>query len=139
MSRGSYSSNVFATAGMVSVTAFAIGWVTWLAVPLSIWIGGSGVVVDPKIAYVILQVGAAIVFGVGGIFLGLTLIVLRLGSGGRLPAWLRWFSLAVGVLALASMAWLPFFPLLLWGLVAGVWMIAARGESDSAGQVQPTA
>jgi hypothetical protein len=61
------------------------------------------------------------------------------GSGGRLPAWFRWFSLVVGVLALASMAWLPFFPLLLWGIVAGVWMIAARRGRESAGQAQPAA
>ena len=87
----------------------------------------------------ILQVGAVIVFGVGGIFLGLTLIVLMLGSAGRLPAWLRWFSLVVGVLALASMAWLLFAPPLLWGLVAGVWMIAAGRGSETSGAAQPAA
>lgn len=136
LSKGSLSANVFAATGLVSVTAFAIGWAVWLEVPLSKWIGGSDVVINAKISYVILQVGAVIVFGVGGTFLGVTLIVLMLGSLGRLPSWFRWFTLVVGVLALASMAWLPFFPLLLWGLVAGVWLIAGARGSGTGGEAQ---
>jgi hypothetical protein len=122
---GSFLSDVYAGTSLVAVAGFAIGWLAWLAVPLAKTIGGSAVVVDPRIGYVILQVGGVVVFGVGGIFLGVTLIALFLGSRGALAGWLRWLTLVVGVLGLASMAWLPFFPLLLWGLVAGIWLVSA--------------
>ena len=136
---GSLLANVFSTTTLVSIAAFAIGWAAWLSPPLAIAIGGSSsVVIDGRVTYVVLQIGGVIIFGVAGTFLGVTLIALMIGSGQTLPTWLRWFTLIVGVLALASMAWLPFFPLLLWGLVAGIWMIASGHKDEPAGQPQPT-
>ena len=133
----SFLASVFSTTGLVSVTAFAIGWVTVYSVPVAIAYGGSNeVVIDPKLTYVLAQAGWVIMFGVGGTFLGLTLIALMLGSRQTLPAWLRWFTLIAGVLGLASMAWIPHFALLLWSLVAGVWLIAAGRAEAPAGQPQ---
>jgi hypothetical protein len=60
------------------------------------------------------------------------LIALMIGSAQTLPPWLRWFTLIVGALALGSMAWLPFFPLLLWGLVIGIWLLSSAGKTDVA-------
>jgi hypothetical protein len=34
-------------------------------------------------------------------------------------------TLGAGVIGLASVAWFPFFVLLVWGVVAGVWMLVA--------------
>ena len=128
---GSLLANVFSTTSVVSIVAFAIGWAAWLSPPLAIAIGGShSVIIDPTVTYVILQVGGVIIFGVAGIFLGVTLIALMIGSGQTLPAWLRWFTLIIGILALGSMAWLPFFPLLLWGLVIGLWLLISSGKDD---------
>lgn len=129
LAEGSLLANTYSATGLLSVTGFAIGWAAWLTPPLAIAIGGSGVVIDPTVTYVILQVGGIIVFGVGGTFLGVTLIALMIGSSQTLPAWLRWFTLVVGVLGLASAAWLPFFPLLLWGIIAGIWLVASSRSS----------
>jgi len=113
--------------------------VTVFSVPVAIAYGGSNeVMIDPKVTYVLAQVGWVIMFGVGGTFLGLTLIALMLGSRQTLPAWLRWFTLIAGVLGLASMAWIPHFALLLWSLVIGVWLIAAGRAEGPAGQPRPT-
>jgi hypothetical protein len=131
--------SVFSATSLVSITGFAIGWAAWLTPPLAIAIGGSSVLIDPKVTYVILQVGGIIVFGIGGIFLGVTLIALMIGSSQTLPAWFRWFTLVVGVLALASPAWLPFFPLLLWGLVAGIWLVASGRNAAPVAEPQPAA
>jgi len=131
VTEGSFLATVFATTSLVSVTGFAVGWAAWLAAPLSHAYGGSSVAIDPKVAYVILQVGAVIFFGVGATFLGLSLITLMIGSAQTLPTWLRWFSLIVGVLGLASLAWIPFFPLLLWGLVIGIWLLASSRKTDT--------
>ena len=134
----SFLSDLFWGTSLVSVTAFAIGVVAWFVVPISIAIGGSSsVVIDPTVTYVILQVGGTIMFGVGAVFLGLTLIVLMIGSRQTLPAWLRWFTLIAGVLGLASMAYFPFFAVLLWGLITGLWLATAGRCDVPAGEPQP--
>ena len=130
--QGSLLANVFSTTSLVSIAAFAIGWAAWLGPPLAIAIGGSrSVIIDPTVTYVVLQIGGVIIFGVAGTFLGLTLITLMIGSAQTLPSWLRWFTLIIGILALGSMAWLPFFPLFLWGLVIGIWLLVSSGKGDS--------
>jgi hypothetical protein len=140
LAEGSFVANVFSTTSLVSIVAFAIGWAAWLGPPLAIAIGGSrSVIIDPTVTYVVLQIGGVIIFGVAGIFLGLTLITLMLGSGSTLPAWLRWFTLVIGALALGSMAWLPFFPLLLWGLVIGTWLIVSSGKAEAEAPVPQAA
>ena len=135
----SFLANVCSGTSLVAVTSFAVGWVTALAVPLAMAYGGSSVVIDPKVTFVIAEVGWSVMFGVGGTFLGLTLIALMIGSRQSLPAWLRWFTLVVGVLGLGSLAWIPFFALLLWGLVVGLWLIAAgrAGAGLSVSQPRP--
>jgi hypothetical protein len=60
------------------------------------------------------------------------------GSRQTLPTWLRWLALIAGALGLAWMAWIPHFALLLWSLVAGVWLIAAGRAEAPAGQPQPS-
>jgi len=55
-----------------------------------------------------------------------------LASHGQLPNWLRWLTLVVGVLAIASPALFPAFAIPIWGIVIGVWLIAAGRASRSA-------
>ncbi|HEY1336992.1 MAG TPA: hypothetical protein VGF59_05750, partial [Bryobacteraceae bacterium] len=71
-------------------------------------------------------------FAAGGIMLGAALLVLAVNSSGELPTWLRWLTGVAGVLGLASPAFFPFFALLLWSLVIGIWTLT----SDSAAAPQ---
>jgi hypothetical protein len=129
---------VYWSASMLSVTGFAIGWVTVLTVPIARAFGGSSVVViDPALTYTIAEIGWVIMFAVGGTFLGVALIASAIGSAQAYPAWLRWFTLIVGVLGLASLAWFPFFALLIWAVVASLWLIAAGRTGAPAAQPRP--
>jgi hypothetical protein len=122
----SLTATVFWSASLLSVAGLAIGWVTVLTVPISRAFGGSTIVViDPALTYTITEIGWVIMFAVGGTFLGVALITSVIGSAQAYPAWLRWFTLVVGVLGLASLAWIPFFALLIWAIITSLWLIAA--------------
>jgi hypothetical protein len=71
------------------------------------------------------------IYGSGGFMLGFALIALMVASRGMLPGWLRWLTLIIGVLAIAAPAYLPAFAIPVWGLVIGVWLIAAGRASRS--------
>jgi hypothetical protein len=125
MADESHARSVFWACGVVAAAAFACGWGVATVVPIAMAYGGSGVTVAPPVVYVIVEAGWVMVVGAGGVLLALSLIVFALASVAALPSWLRWVTLGAGVIGLASVAWFPFFVLLLWGLVAGVWMLVA--------------
>jgi hypothetical protein len=127
---------IFWASGLGAAAAFAIGWAIVLTPPGSLALGG-GEAADPRTSYLITQAGWIIVLGVGGLLLGAALIVLALDSGRALPAWLRWVTLAAGVLGLASIAFLPFFALLIWGLVIGGWLLASGGRTPEPAAAAP--
>ncbi len=129
----SLTATVFWSASLLSLAGFAIGWVTVLTVPIARAFGGTSVVViDPALTYTITEIGWVIMFGVGGTFLSVALVAAAIGAAQALPAWLRWFTLIVGVIGLASLAWFPYFALLLWAVVAGVWLLASARSDLSA-------
>lgn len=74
--------------------------------------------------YDIVLAGAVVTIGAGGFLLAVAMIALALGARATLPAWLRWVTLITGVIALASLAYLPFFVTFIWALVIGVWLVA---------------
>ena len=115
---------IFRGLGLGAATAFAIGFAILVTPPLSLAIGG-GEAAEPETTYLVTQVGWVVTLGAGGLLLGAALVVLMLGSGGVLPAWLRWVTLAAGILGLASTAYFPFFGLLIWGVVVGAWLLAS--------------
>lgn len=115
---------IFWGCGLGAATAFAIGFAILVTPPLSLAIGG-GEAAAPETTYLVTQVGWLVALGAGGLLLGAALIVLMLESGGVLPAWVRWVTLAAGVLGLASTAYFPFFALLLWGVIVGAWLLAS--------------
>lgn len=134
----SLTATVFWSASLLSVTGFAIGWVTVLTVPISrAFGGGSLVVIDPPLTYTIAEIGWVVMFAVGGTFLGVALITSAIGAAQAFPAWLRWLTLVVGVLGLASLAWFPFFALLLWALIASLWLIASGRAGASVAPPRP--
>jgi hypothetical protein len=121
----SHARAVFWASGLVAAATFAAGWAVASVVPIAMAYGGRGVVVAPPVVYVVVEAGWILLVGAGGVFLALSLIVFALGSRAAVPAWFRWVTLGAGVIGLASAAWFPFFVLLIWALVAGVWMLVA--------------
>ncbi len=134
------AASVFWGAGLAAVAAFAVGDGIAAAQPINHALAGSDISIAPAMTYLILEVGLAIILGPAAMLMGFALIVLMLGSGATLPPWLRWLTLILGVVALASLAFLPFFVLLIWGVVIGVWLIVAgRGSTSSPVVAKPSA
>jgi hypothetical protein len=115
---------IFWGCGIGAAAAFAIGFAILVTPPLSLAIGG-GEAAEPETTYLVTQAGWLVALG-AGLLLGAALVILMLESGGLLPAWVRWLTLVAGVLGLASLAYLPFWFLLLWAVVVGVWLLTAR-------------
>lgn len=119
LTRGSLASGL----GIMGAAGIAIGWALGMTPALAKLYGGN-TSIDPKVGYTISEGGFVMLCGVGGVLLGLALIVTAL----RLRGWVRWFTVVVGVLALASPAWFPFFALLLGSIVLGIWLLTASRE-----------
>ena len=54
-----------------------------------------------------------------------------------MPSWLRWFTIVAGVIGLFSLAFFPFFILVLWALVAGIWLLVSAPAVSQSG-IRPT-
>jgi hypothetical protein len=119
------SSDIFWGAGLASATAFGVGWGLVSGVALAAAEGGAAASVPPQHTYVLSDTSLNVLFGSGGGFLGFALIALMLGSGGILPNWLRWVTLAAGALAITA----PFFftapAIPIWAIVIGVWLLVS--------------
>lgn len=127
---------------LVAAASFLIGWGLYLSPYTSIRSGGPAL--DPGVSYVFLSAGMVTLFGVGGIALGIALITLAV-SGGVTPVWVRATSGFAGVSALITWPFLvalqwspnqwlpgPFYLVILWGLIMGVWLLVSPGRPDLA-------
>ena len=125
--------------------SFLIGWAVYLAAPMSQLAGGPSL--DPGIGYALLSGGMLVLFGVGGTMLGIALITLATG-GTAAPTWARMFTGLTGLAALSSWAFLlatgwspnqwlpgPFYVVILWGLVIGVWLVVSSAGPRSRGEL----
>jgi hypothetical protein len=117
---------VFWGTGLAAAACLAVGWGIAFGDAIAHAYGGKSVVVAPVLTYLVSEVGAAIIWGPGGILLGIALITLMLGSRTTLPAWLRWSTLVAGLGGFASAAFFPSALLILWGIAIGVWLLIAR-------------
>ena len=117
--------------GVIAASTILVGFTIMASGAIAHTYGGSGVVVAPATTYVISETGAVLVWGPGGILLGVALVLLAAGPGGY-PAWVRWITLAAGILGLASPAFFPSFLLLVWAIVIGIWLLAAGGRAPEA-------
>jgi hypothetical protein len=114
--------------GIAGAAAVAIGWALIVTPSVSLAYGGNtSAAIEPSVAYTICEGGFVVLCGAGGVLLGLSLIVSARSLGG----WVRWFTGIVGVVALASAAWFPFFVLLLGGVVLGTWLLASSREPNT--------
>jgi hypothetical protein len=123
--------SIFWGTGLAAAVCWAAGWAVALSVPIAYAVGGDGFSIGPAQTYAIVEAGFAILFGPGSILLGLALIILGLAARATLPAWLRWVTVIAGVLGLASPAFFPWFALLIWGVIIGIWLLAAPRTSAS--------
>jgi hypothetical protein len=121
---------IFWGAGLAVAIAFLFGWIISFSVPMTYAFSNGGFAIAPAVTYAIVELGLELVFGAGGILMGLALIGLFIGSRGALPAWLRWVTLVAGIVGLASPAFFPFFALLLWGLVTGIWLLSTAWRTE---------
>lgn len=120
------AAGIFWGLGLASAASFAVSWGLITGIALAAAEGGSAASIAHPVTYVLSDTFLNVFFGSGGIMLGFTLIALFLSSHGRLPAWVRWFTLGVGVLALGAPFFFPAFAIPIWAVVIGVWLIAAR-------------
>ena len=120
------AASIFWGLTLASAASFAVSWGLVTGIALAAAEGGSAASTSHPVTYVLSDTFLNVFFGSGGIMLGFTLIALFLSSRGRLPAWVRWFTLVVGVLALGAPFFFPAFAIPIWGIVIGVWLIAAR-------------
>lgn len=128
-------------ASLAAAGAFLIGWAIYLAVPMAALAGGP--TIDTAITYAILSAGMNVFFGAGGMLLGIALIALAAG-GVAAPAWYRVFTGIAGLLALSTWGFLlalnrspnqwlpgPFYLVVLWGLVTGIWLLLATPKAGA--------
>jgi hypothetical protein len=115
--------------------SFLIGWGLYLAPPTALRAGGPAI--DPAISYALISAGLGVLYGVGGMLLGIALVTLATG-GISTPLWVRGFTGIAGLCALVSWAFLvasswspnqwlpvPFYVVILWSLVIGVWLLVS--------------
>ena len=126
------TSTAFFGTGVAAVAAFAIGWGIDGGQVIAHLEGGSAIVIAPQVTYLISEIGVVFIFGCGAVLLGLALILLMAGSRGALPTWLRWFTVIAGVAGVAGLLFFPFFIVLIWGLVTGIWLIATARKTPDA-------
>jgi hypothetical protein len=126
------ATNIFWGAGLAAAASMAVGWGLVTGIAVAAAEGGSsnpGNTVAASIShpetYALSDTSINVIYGSGGFMLGFALVALMVASRGTLPNWLRWLTLIIGVLAIGSPAYLPSFAVPIWGIVVGVWLIAA--------------
>lgn len=125
---------VYWSAAVGAATIMLVGWAIVGSVSMVVAYGGAAVAPSPQLGYVIAEIGWVVFYGAGGPLLGVALLTLALASHG-LPSWVRWSGLVAAVAALAAPAWFPFFAVLLWLLVVGIWLLVS--DRVTAPAVQP--
>lgn len=121
---------------MAGGSSILIGWGLYLASPIAAHSGGRAI--DPGISYVVIGAGFTVLFGVGGMLLGIALVSIAIGARAA-PTWVRGFSGLAGLSSLLSWPFLlasnwspnqwlpvPFYLVVLWGIVIGVWLFIPR-------------
>jgi hypothetical protein len=126
---------------LLAAASFLIGWALYFAPSTSVISGGPAI--DSATRYTFLNAGFVVLFGAGGIFLSVALLALAIG-GNVVPIWVRALSALAGLSALFSWAFLllshwspnqwlpvPFYVVLLWALVTGVWLLVSPSRPNS--------
>jgi hypothetical protein len=126
---------------LLAAASMLIGWALYFAPSTAVISGGPAI--DSATRYTFLNAGFVVLFGAGGMFLGVALLALAIG-GNVAPTWVRALSALAGLSALFSWAFLllshwspnqwlpvPFYVVLLWALVTGVWLLLSSPRPTS--------
>ena len=137
--RGRYRRLAWGTS-LLAASSLLTGWSLYFAPYTSVLSGGPGV--DPAVVYTFVNAGLIVLFGVGGILVGIPLVLLAL-RGQKAPMWVRACSGLTGLSAFVSWAfllawrwsaneWLPltYYPVVLWGLAIGIWLLVSSPRPD---------
>lgn len=129
-------------ASVVAAASFIVGWGLYLAPTSAIASGGPAT--DPGVTYVFVSAGMIVLFGVGGLALGTALVMLA-ARGYTTTGWIRALTGLAGLSALLTLPFLvasrwspnqwlppPFYLVILWGVVVGIWLIVSSRGTDSA-------
>lgn len=108
---------------------FAVSWGIFVSQPVGNNEALTNLKVPPTITYAIGITGTEVMFESAATLLGFALILVAVANLPRLPAWLRWSTLVIGVLGITSLAFFTFFPLMIWAIVTGGWLLAADRRS----------
>jgi len=117
--------------GLTGAACFAVGWGIVIGQPIAHAEALTTITVPPMVTYVIVELSSTILFGSAPALVGLGLIVLAVASRNALPGWLRWSPLVIGALAITSLAYFTFFPLLLWSVITGFWLLVTNSGAAS--------
>jgi hypothetical protein len=130
------ATDVFWGTGLVAAASQAVAWGLITGIAVAAAEAGSSnpgntlaAPISHAETYALSDTSLNVLYGSGGFMLGFALIALMLASRGTLPAWLRWLTLVIGVLAIGAPAYLPAFAIPVWGVVVGVWLIGGGGRT----------
>ena len=125
---------------IASAAAWLAGYALVVATPAALAFSGGKLTasaISPQMAYVFSEAGWAIMYGAGGLLLGVALVTFVIGRV-AVPGWVRWATVLAAVCALAGLAWFPFFVVYLWAIVLGLWaLVASPAEARRPVAAQP--
>jgi hypothetical protein len=124
---------------IAAAAAWLSGYALVVATPAALAFSGGSLdasAITPQTGYVFSEAGWAVMYGAGGILLGVALATFVVGRV-AVPAWVRWGTAVAAVCALASLAWFPFFIVYLWAIVLGVWGLVASPVEAPSTAAQP--
>jgi hypothetical protein len=134
---GTLAASVFWGAGLAGAACFAAGAAVIAGQVIAHWEGGSAVVIAPALTYLISEVGVVMIFGAGAILLGLALLVLCVAAPAAQLGRLRWPTFLAGLCGVASLAFFPFFLLMLWAIGVGARLLAAGRRAEPLAAARP--
>jgi hypothetical protein len=123
---------IFWGSGLAGAASFAAGWAVIGGQIVAHTEGGGDVVIPTPATYLISEIGVVMIFGSGGVLIGLALLVLGLAALRAVPSWVRWFTAIAGLGAVAGLAYFPFFLLIIWGIAIGIWLLVSGRRAEPA-------
>ena len=132
-----HTATIFWGTGLAGAASFAIGWAVIGGQVIAHLEGGHKIVIAPPLTYLIGEIGVVMIFGSGAVLLGFALIALGLAGRLTFPGWLRWLTLITGLASIAGLAFFPFFLLIIWGIVIGIWLLMVRRDADGSAASGP--
>ncbi len=119
-----------AIGGTLFVAFLSVGLTLWAAPLLS----ADELTTAGAEAYLAYDDAGWVLIGLGGISIAMMIIGVSLAAldQGWLPKWAGWVSLALGVLSLATVAFVGFFGWTIWLIAAGLFLLLRGDRAHSA-------